>query len=146
MKNHLRYRVPQNGWFKILKTLLKLMIWVYHYFWKHPYAHRFRLDFLRRARIHELLKRLNLAQTPCLADVARVDARQRQAKEWAVSFSRSMGVEPKIMGKIPNHPFFYRVFKFFWTIHFGVFPPIFENTQMVALFALEDVDGWNPAN
>ena len=28
--------VPQNGWF-IMKTLLKLMIWGYHYIWKHPY-------------------------------------------------------------------------------------------------------------
>ena len=28
---------PQNGWFISWKTLLKLMIWGYHYFWKHPY-------------------------------------------------------------------------------------------------------------
>ncbi len=27
---------PQNGWFISWKTLLKLMIWGYHYFWKHP--------------------------------------------------------------------------------------------------------------
>ncbi len=27
--------VPQNGWF-IMETLLKWMIWGYHYFWKHP--------------------------------------------------------------------------------------------------------------
>eukprot|EP00913_Durusdinium_trenchii_P007171 g6746.t1 len=37
----------------------------------------------RRARIRELLKRLNLAQTPCTADMLRVGARQRQAKERA---------------------------------------------------------------
>ena len=28
--------VPQNGWFISWKTLLKWMIWGYHYFWKHP--------------------------------------------------------------------------------------------------------------
>ena len=28
--------VPQNGWF-IVENSLKLMIWGYHYFWKHPY-------------------------------------------------------------------------------------------------------------
>ncbi len=28
--------VPQNGWWKSWKTLLKWMIWGYHYFWKHP--------------------------------------------------------------------------------------------------------------
>ena len=28
---------PQNGWWKWWKTLLKRMIWGYHYFWKHPY-------------------------------------------------------------------------------------------------------------
>ena len=29
--------VPQNGWFLMENpTLLKLMIWGYHYFWKHP--------------------------------------------------------------------------------------------------------------
>ena len=28
---------PENGWFIIWKTLLKWMIWGYHYFWKHPY-------------------------------------------------------------------------------------------------------------
>ena len=27
---------PQNGWFISWKTLLKWMIWWYHYFWKHP--------------------------------------------------------------------------------------------------------------
>ena len=27
---------PQNGWFISWKTLLKLMIWGYHYSWKHP--------------------------------------------------------------------------------------------------------------
>ncbi len=27
--------VPQNGWC-IMETLLKWMIWGYHYFWKHP--------------------------------------------------------------------------------------------------------------
>ena len=35
----------------------------------------------RRARIRELLKRLEVAQSPCPADRMRVDARQRQAKE-----------------------------------------------------------------
>ena len=30
--------VPQNGWFIKWKTLLKWMIWGYHYFWKHPYV------------------------------------------------------------------------------------------------------------
>ena len=30
--------VPQNRWFIKWKTLVKLMIWGYHYFWKHPYA------------------------------------------------------------------------------------------------------------
>mmetsp|Transcript_50488 Transcript_50488/g.113434 ORF Transcript_50488/g.113434 Transcript_50488/m.113434 type:complete len:295 (+) Transcript_50488:3-887(+) len=35
----------------------------------------------RRARIRELLKRLDVAQSPCLADRLRVDARQKQAKE-----------------------------------------------------------------
>ena len=30
-------RGPQNGWF-IMETLLKWMIWGYHYFWKHPYV------------------------------------------------------------------------------------------------------------
>ena len=29
--------VPQNGWFISWKTLLKWMIWGYHYFWKHPH-------------------------------------------------------------------------------------------------------------
>ena len=29
--------VPQNGWFIKWKTLLKWMIWGYHYFRKHPY-------------------------------------------------------------------------------------------------------------
>ena len=29
--------VPQNGWFISWKTLLKLMIWGYHFFGKHPY-------------------------------------------------------------------------------------------------------------
>ena len=29
---------PQNGWFISCKTLLKLMIWGYHYFWKHPFT------------------------------------------------------------------------------------------------------------
>ena len=29
-------RVPQNGWF-IMETLLKWIIWGYHYFRKHPY-------------------------------------------------------------------------------------------------------------
>ena len=28
---------PQNGWLISWKTLLKWMIWGYHYFWKHPY-------------------------------------------------------------------------------------------------------------
>ena len=28
--------IPQNGWF-MWKTLLKWMIWGYHYFWKHPF-------------------------------------------------------------------------------------------------------------
>ena len=27
---------PQNGWFISWKTRLKLMIWGYHYSWKHP--------------------------------------------------------------------------------------------------------------
>ena len=31
--------VPQNGWWKKLKTLLKWMIWGYHYFRKHPYRY-----------------------------------------------------------------------------------------------------------
>ena len=35
----------------------------------------------RRARIRELLKRLEVAQSPCPADRLRVDARQKQAKE-----------------------------------------------------------------
>ena len=30
--------IPQNGWFISRKTLLKWMIWGYHYFWKHPYV------------------------------------------------------------------------------------------------------------
>ena len=29
--------LPQNGWWKSWKTLLKWMIWGYHYFRKHPY-------------------------------------------------------------------------------------------------------------
>ena len=29
--------VPQNGWWKSWKTLLKWMIWGYPYFWKHPF-------------------------------------------------------------------------------------------------------------
>ena len=35
--------VPQNGWFIMelkWKTLLRLMIWGYHYFRKHPYSFR----------------------------------------------------------------------------------------------------------
>ena len=35
----------------------------------------------RRARIRELLKRLEVAQSPCPADRMRVDARQKEAKE-----------------------------------------------------------------
>ena len=31
-----KIEVPQNGWF-IMETLLKWMIWGYHYFRKHPY-------------------------------------------------------------------------------------------------------------
>ena len=31
--------VPQNGWFIKWKTLLKWMIWGYHYFREHPYIH-----------------------------------------------------------------------------------------------------------
>ncbi len=33
---------PQNGWF-IMETLLKWMIWGYHYFWKHPCGHSYTL-------------------------------------------------------------------------------------------------------
>ena len=32
-----RVEKTQNGWFISWKTLLKWMIWGYHYFWKHPY-------------------------------------------------------------------------------------------------------------
>ena len=31
--------VPQNGWWKSWKTLLKWMIWGYYHFWKHPSLH-----------------------------------------------------------------------------------------------------------
>ena len=48
--------VPQNGWLISWKTLLKWMIWGYHYFWKHPYIYTwgeiavflFRLFFTRK--------------------------------------------------------------------------------------------------
>ena len=46
-----------------------------------------------------------------------------------------MGVEPKIGGGFnpPNHPFVHRVwFSIIFTIHFGGFPPIFGNTQIVS--------------
>ncbi len=33
-----KIEVPENGWFIRGKTLLKWMIWGYHYFWKHPYG------------------------------------------------------------------------------------------------------------
>lgn len=45
----------------------------------------------RRARIRELLKRLELAQSPCLADRLRVDARQKQAKERHLRQSQASG-------------------------------------------------------
>lgn len=45
----------------------------------------------RRARIRELLKRLDLAQSPCLADRLRVDARQKQAKERHLRQSQAGG-------------------------------------------------------
>ena len=38
--------VPQNGLFISWKTLLKWMIWEYHYFWKHQYVHVLRKGFL----------------------------------------------------------------------------------------------------
>ena len=37
---------PQNGWWKSWKTLLKWMIWGYHYFWKHPYRKQICLAFM----------------------------------------------------------------------------------------------------
>ncbi|CAK9037620.1 E3 ubiquitin-protein ligase MBR2 (HAL3-interacting protein 1 homolog) (AtHIP1) (MED25-binding RING-H2 protein 2) (RING-H2 finger MBR2) (RING-type E3 ubiquitin transferase MBR2) [Durusdinium trenchii] len=48
----------------------------------------------RRARIRELLKRLNLAQTPCTADMLRVGARQRQAKERHLRLAAAVGSSP----------------------------------------------------
>ncbi|CAE7284959.1 RNF13 [Symbiodinium sp. CCMP2456] len=48
----------------------------------------------RRARIRELLKRLDLAQSPCLADRLRVDARQKQAKERHLRQSQAGGAGP----------------------------------------------------
>ena len=40
-------RGTQNGWWKEWNTLLKWMIWGYHYFWKHPYIPSFPLQALR---------------------------------------------------------------------------------------------------
>ena len=34
--------VPQNGWF-IMENSFKLMIWGYHYYWKHPYIYIYTL-------------------------------------------------------------------------------------------------------
>ena len=55
--------VPQNGLF-IRETLLKWMIWGYHYFWKHPYKHFGLTKYLKV--IASGSRFMNSHHSPCL--------------------------------------------------------------------------------
>ena len=54
-----------------------------------------------------------------------------------------MGVNPKIMGKFPNHPFVHRVFHEIYTIHFGGKHPYFwKHPKMMFVVFNKDSDGF----